>query len=306
MPAFKLTMTFRPAVTPGGGADVDSAGSLQGWSESYYAPNNSSAANALAQAQNLFVTRRGILEQAWRIEKMRVFPFPSTRAASYKSYSIGDGRGRFAGSGPAGSTAEQPGDALICNLSSTSGRQRALLLRGLPRGVISAGNVFLAGPGFTPALNLFFAELTGNAPGFGIKVRTIVNTGTVSGIALATTGAALGSPATPVILSKLTEPQVLAGVKVRVSGTIGLFRMNGPWTIGDYNAVTIGGAQYNAMTCAAKRNVSVLGIWIQGGTYSSYTESLEYIQTAAVGYGTTRRTGSPSNRPRGRRSNRRS
>ena len=302
MPQHRHTIEFRPMVFSSSPVPVDTLGSVQGWTETWYDSADLADGNALDLTLNLANARKMLLPAGWRVYRLRVSRFPLTRTAARRSLTPTDGQGRYAG-GAVSVGSEQPNDTLIFNISSATGKTRNFGMRGLPRGVISPGNNYLAPAFFEQALPGWTSYLKNNfsiatiSPGFVYAIIG-VSTATIGGFPMASS--------TPGIHVEGNVPLIFPGAKIRIAGVVGVSNLKGQWTVDASSVQTIDGLERTIYRLRQKRGVFLQGAWQQGGTLTSYTSALSAIAEIGIGEGGSRRTGGPSNRPRGRRSNRRS
>lgn len=302
MPQHRCTIEFGPSLAAGLAPAPDTAGDLHGWTESWYRSTEEASTLALTALRNLATIRKDMLGPGWRITRIRVSIFPNARTAIRSSFSPQDGRGNaIPPAGNVGQGSEEPWDALTINVSSASGRSRVLSLRGLASGTISPGAVYLAPPYFSRPLGLWSAQLIQN---FAIRVADPPVSQAILAVYISTVGNVTATRARPAVVF-VAGGALDTATTVRISGVLGMSGINGLWSFNHViDGPVIGGEATKAAYLNQKRGRSVLGTYDSGGVVSKITYSLSNITAVAPGYGTSRRTGSFSTRPRGRRSNR--
>lgn len=303
MPQHRCTIEFGPAIATAGQPAPDTVGDLHGWTETWYRSTDETSAQALIAIRNLANLRKVLLSAGWRVVGVKVSVFPLARTATRSSFTPQDGRGgSVPPAGQAGQGSEEAYDALTINLSSASGRSRVLSMRGLPSAVVSAGSQYLA-PGFwTAPFGLWAAGLIGQ---FGIRVAEAPVKNAITTVYVSTQGAVLATRRTPAIVVGEGVNYAI-GTPVRITGVLGMSGLNGVWTINSAATnIQVGGNDRKAYLLRQKRGREVLGTYTDGGEVWALEYTISNITAAAPGYGTSRRTGSFTTRPRGRRSTRR-
>ena len=303
MPQHRCTIEFGPAVAAGQVNVPDTQGDLHGWTESWYRATEENSPAALIATRNLANLRRALLPLGWRVVGVKVSVFPLARTATRSGFTPQDGRGtNVAAAGALAATSEEAYDALTINISSASGRSRVLSLRGLPSNVVSAGAQYLAPAGFTGPFGLWAAGLIGQ---FAIRVAAVPVKHAIGNVYISTVAGVVATRVRPAIIVPIAA-DLAAGNTVRISGVLGMSGLNGVWTV---DAVQINLDPPNVGFLAAflrqKRGRSIIGTYVDGGQAWKLEYTLSAITAASAGYGTSRRTGSFSTRPRGRRSTRR-
>jgi hypothetical protein len=294
MSQWRVSYVFRNAVgaTPTGG-------SLYGWSENLYYSVDSDASQVAVAAARLLAPRLAMLTPGWRISRIRYAIYPGTRAAFSQSPTPAAGRGTYPA--PSEDIDQQPYDKLLISLVCASGKGRVYTLGGISTDSVDAGGVYLAPARMTDAFPPWQSQLA-----TGWAVRRITRGTTINGIGIRTGAPSTvpgASPVTPVILYSNTVPLFNDGDIVRISSVLGMKGANGIWTV---QSATLDGT-YQALLLRQKRGVVVLGTYVGGGTITKITYSLDGIVLGGTpSRGSSRRTGGPTDRPRGRRSRRQS
>jgi hypothetical protein len=258
-------------------------------------------AAALVATRNLANLRKAILAAGWRITRARVSIFPNARTATRSSFTPQDGRGTASNNLLNAGPSEEPYDALTINVGSVSGRSRVLSLRGIANDVISPGSIYLAPAGFTVPFGLWAGNLIQN---FSIRVSDTPVMRQIQNVYISTVNGVPATRVNPAIVVLAADTLGL-DLPVRVSGVIGMSGINGVWTTGHASYdIVVGGVNMRAYILNQKRGRSVLGTYDSGGKAWVLSYTLSAINAVAPGYGTSRKTGSFSTRPRGRRSRR--
>ncbi len=293
MANWRVSLVFRNAV----GA-TSTSGSLFGWTENVYSRNSMTPDEVSAAADALVLRRRSILTPGWRIARVRFSQFPFNRVAFSPGVAPSSGVGLY----PLGSNVgdEQPYDKLLMNAVCESGKSRALEFGGIGSDVVDAGGVYLAPGAFTAAL-----------PALGVHYGTYwaVNRNSrarqlpIYAVYLAPTGDMLDvSNVAPGLWVGTGPDQLVAGTKIRVTGSRGVPFLNGVWTI-DHLTTLSGSVRY---VLRPKRGLTLYGGYLGGGQLLTYAQSFDPFAAMTPVRGTSRRTGGSIDRPRGRRSTRRS
>lgn len=292
MSQWRVSFVFRNAV-----GSTFTSGSLYGWTENVYCPVDRTPSAMRADAINLLARRVQLLTEGWRVAKIRFAEYPSTRTAFTYSPSPASGRGTYATSATV--TDEQPYDKLIVNMLCASGKGRALILGGIGSDVVDAGGVYLAPAAFVTAFTGWLGYLTTN---YAVKRAARGPVIPVTNVITTPGGPYVGNPIQPQLASTVAGAAYPDGTQIRISGVQGLAYLNGTWNIQRDPVV----AAFTSPVLAQKRGVRVFGTYIGGGTWVGYTYSLDPFTGGSPSRGTSRRTGGSIDRPRGRRSTRRS
>jgi hypothetical protein len=303
--AHRVMFEFKPTT----GA-VSTAGSQNGWTETWYDPVITNAQTALLRARLLLNLRRGILSHGWSIASMRISQLTLAagllRLGSLYFVPPADQPGTYGGGDL--QVDDQPYDALECAVVGVNGHHRSFQMRGVPSDVVSPGAQFLNNPRFINAFASWKSFLNGAAinagPGgaWAIKIRLNPAAANLMGVQIPTPPLGGADPQHPLL--SLYSPDVVPtpGMFISIRGALGNSRLNGTWQIrGVVPAVPA--FTFNVLLFS-KRRVTVGGVYASGGDCRLWTTILEAIADITPGYGTSRRTGRPSALVRGRRSNR--
>lgn len=303
MPSHKLTWEFTAAVLLPGSA-LQPADATTGWTESWYVAADESDQVALARilpGALFFNTRRRLLTQGWRIARARAIRFPGSRTGARAGIAPADGQGQYLGPPTAGLPGDESAyDRLVVTIASNAGKIRSWMMGGIGPDVISGSGQYAAPGNFAANFTSLQTVLVGNyalritTPGPVRPIFNLLNSG------ITTVGLNPPTIASPYVLITPASPEMVVGAQVRISGPQGVAGANGIWTI---NGVV--GAGPLTVQLAAKRGTVVLGTYTQGGTIKVLTPSLDSIASLFPEFGSSRKSGGPPSRRRGRRKIRR-
>lgn len=302
MPSHRLTFEFGPSLSVDpAGAFVPRAtqGAVAGWTETFYSHVNDTDERSLDAGVLLLAARRRLLTVGWRCLRIRTSRFPLTRVAARRILPPAEGIGQYEVAAGAFND-EQPWDAINIAINSDSGRSRAFLMRGIGSNVITPGGVYRAPAAFAGGLPLFEGRLRA---GFDLRVTTTTELANLTGLYVVAVPQIPATRQNP-ILRFSVAPALDVGDQLRVQGFDGVSGFRGLWTIQSINNVAIDTFITTLVTLRQKRNKQVGGLWTGGGRVWRINPTLSAITGISPGDGASRRTGGPSTRRRGRRSNR--
>jgi hypothetical protein len=311
MAKHKVTLNFGSATALGVGAAPATAGSVAGWTESWYQSADLSDDAAQAGALKLALYRRGMLTPGWAIQSIRISQLDANANLLRRGRLVFVPPQVAAGFYPGAAQDEPAYDALILSTSSTTGHARHTGIRGIPEEAVSPGGRYLNPPAFAAAFLPWSNVLRGQpafvgdvaGPVFGLRVRQQADGGNIAAVSLAVdiVGGITASPRTPVFTFTGGNGTMAVGQTVSIAGVQGFDHVNGSWIIAAFTEIAGSGK----FVVAPKRRVTVNGSLTVAGTFKTFVYAIDPIATITPEYGSSRRTGRPPQLVRGRRSARR-
>lgn len=305
MASHKLTFEFQSTV----GA-LGTSGSNAGWTESWYRIPNETLSDMISQVDTLRRNRVKLLTPGWSLTAARISNLDANnnlvRKGTFVFYPPADAPGTYSGD----FIDEQPYDACEVRIGSALGYQRAFSMRGIGANVINAGARLLNPAQFNNALTAWKTILIGAPPqwgtagtsGWAIRYRTKFLDAKVTAVDIVNTPGIGGTPQAPMV-GVDGNVGLVAGQTVVLSRILGMQNLNGSWIVKSFVAGGVGGPSF-WLNLQPKRRTIVDGVYQPSGRAISYGYLLDQIIQATAEYGTSRRTGRPSQLTRGRRSNR--
>lgn len=261
-----------------------------GWTETWYLVGNDLTAvfdrSTATNAASYFNRRRQILNQDSWISAIRVSDEAVLRDSRVMIVSKTNGKGladKTFGN-------EQAYDALQIRLEAGDRRRRSLLMRGLPRNVVSGDGTYAPDADWTAA---FPRWVTALKDVLQANVRT-----TTPGAALFPTAITAGAGLQNLILT-FAAPfpvSIVPNSIIKVTGMGGASNLNGLWKVATVSGLV-------ATTFPKKR--PIFGTPSPDGNVKVITINYEPISNAQGQRGSKRSTGRPSNALRGRAAARR-
>lgn len=303
MPQHKITMEFTAAV-PLPGSAVQPADATTGWTETWYVQADETDQVALARmlpGSLFYSTRRRLLSTGWRISRVRAIRFPGSRTGARAGINPQDGQGVYAGPPTAGLSADEAAyDRLVVTVASNAGKIRSWMMGGIGPDVVSGSGQYAAPGNFAANFISLQTVLVGN---YAMRISTAAGPYQISAVYTAPPPAdntAPISPSSPAIQVPFGLGPFTVGNTVRIQGIIGMAGINGLWTVGGFSA-TLTAVVY----LRPKRGANVLGTYAGGGVVRPIVYSLDPIASLFPEIGSSRKSGGPPFRRRGRRKTRR-